>query len=290
METVEYTERNDEFHDINLEKYERKYHVAPAIRFFSYFPAKSHSIHRVWPVSEPYPCVSFVLEGNGFMHINGTMYASQAPFVFVEIPGNTFQYGPHKTWVQFYFLPMQKPKEFLRHWKLGTPDSWVWPMRCCGDIRAIFDEMVLLTKYPGIPGVADRIDHCAQRALLLSIVGEPRIEDPLMQRIHDAEKYIRNNYRSSLSLPGIARNHLFSVSAFYRYWNRAFTVSPSALIIRLRLEYAARLLEQTSESIKSICRKAGFSGAQYFSRRFAGKYGCAPGAYRAARTALPSKS
>jgi AraC-like DNA-binding protein len=61
---------------------------------------------------------------------------------------------------------------------------------------------------------------------------------------------------------------------------RFYDVTPTALVLELRLRHAAVLLTTTGSSIGKIAERCGFKTFAYFSTAFRRKYGVSPRAYR----------
>ena len=79
------------------------------------------------------------------------------------------------------------------------------------------------------------------------------------------------------SLVGVSDAHL------RRLFARALGASPLQVLCDLRLQEAARLLEDPSLRVKEIQVRVGLSDASHFSRDFRCRFGVSPAAYRAQR-------
>lgn len=83
-------------------------------------------------------------------------------------------------------------------------------------------------------------------------------------------------------ISGKSREHLSrSLKAYYG-------ISPSEMIVDLRLEYSANLLMTSNLSVADICFECGFENLSWFYKQFKKRYGIAPCRYR--KSMLESKN
>lgn len=71
-----------------------------------------------------------------------------------------------------------------------------------------------------------------------------------------------------------------SISTFKRRFGETFGENPASYIRKRKLEKAARLIKNTSESIASICYDTGFSDTSNFTKIFRAHFECTPKMYR----------
>lgn len=74
----------------------------------------------------------------------------------------------------------------------------------------------------------------------------------------------------------------FSISLGYlsASYKKVFGTPISKYIISLRMQYAGRLLRETTYSLQTICEQTGFNNLSYFLRVFKRTHGCTPTEYR----------
>lgn len=77
----------------------------------------------------------------------------------------------------------------------------------------------------------------------------------------------------------IDRSHL------YRRLRELTGLTPSALLLELRLERAAQLLEDGAGSVGEVASSVGFKDVSHFTKRFRKRFRMTPSAYRARRPA-----
>lgn len=95
-----------------------------------------------------------------------------------------------------------------------------------------------------------------------------------------ALRYIRDHAREAIGVDEIAGASGLSRSVLERRFRAALDRGPLAELIRVRLETAKRLLQQSALSVKEIAYEAGFHDARHLSVTFRAKVGVSPVEYR----------
>ena len=93
-------------------------------------------------------------------------------------------------------------------------------------------------------------------------------------------RYIHSAYDKKLSIPTLAAMENLSNSRYITLFNKLTGMSPTAYIIRLRMNTACELLLNTDMSIKQIGILSGYSDAHFFSKLFKKHMGVSPNEYR----------
>ncbi len=93
-------------------------------------------------------------------------------------------------------------------------------------------------------------------------------------------EFIHSNYRDSVSLAEIAAAANISKSEASRCFQSCLHVSPVAYLLRVRIEMAQQLLQNSTMTIEAIGFECGFSSASYFCKMFQQHTGTTPGQYR----------
>jgi AraC-like DNA-binding protein len=107
----------------------------------------------------------------------------------------------------------------------------------------------------GLAGVMYRIDT-------------PDEEVERFGEIHPVIKYLEEHYRSDISMEAMARLSGLSTTQFNKRFRDLLRVSPTELLLRLRIQEAQRLLVSTSDGVASIAEATGFCDQSHFTKRF----------------------
>ena len=105
----------------------------------------------------------------------------------------------------------------------------------------------------------------------------PQRTDP---RISQAIAFIHENYKSRLTLHGLAKSASMGVTRFTDLFREATGQSPVQYLISYRIQKAKELMAFTSYSIKQISSFVGFDNQLYFCRVFKKLEKIPPSAYR----------
>ncbi len=92
--------------------------------------------------------------------------------------------------------------------------------------------------------------------------------------------YIQQHYCEPLTVLELARLFHFSPDYLTRQIKRAIGITPSVLIIQLRMNKAKNLLVYTNNSIQQISLAVGYQDIEVFSRMFKKQNGISPTKYR----------
>jgi AraC-like DNA-binding protein len=105
---------------------------------------------------------------------------------------------------------------------------------------------------------------------------------------------IREDYRSTIAIPELARSVGMSTSAFHRHFKNVTASSPLQYQKDLRLLAARRLLSAGEASVTQAAFDVGYESPSQFSREYARKFGVPPSKDTASATgrsqAFPTRS
>ncbi|HHV96840.1 MAG TPA: helix-turn-helix transcriptional regulator [Clostridiaceae bacterium] len=96
----------------------------------------------------------------------------------------------------------------------------------------------------------------------------------------DTISYMENNFPKHLKVKDLAERANLSERHFSRVFVKNYHISPIEYIIKLRLQYAKKLLKIPDLSISQIAELSGFYNSSAFSRKFKEVYGLSPSKYR----------
>ena len=102
----------------------------------------------------------------------------------------------------------------------------------------------------------------------------------LHELLNIAKEYIDNNYAKELTLSQVAKYIYLSDSYFAHSFKDKFGISPKSYLLKVRIEAAKELLENTDTRIYDVARAVGFSSQQRFNDIFRKNTGVTPLKYR----------
>ncbi|GBF76919.1 hypothetical protein PA598K_05433 [Paenibacillus sp. 598K] len=113
-------------------------------------------------------------------------------------------------------------------------------------------------------------------------------QDPMQpispaQQVTMAMEYMLEHYANSLTLESLAAAMQLSPGHLSNRFKQILNRGPIDCLIRLRMEKARKLLEETMLPLRSIASSVGYQDVYYFSKAFKKQFGCSPSAYRRQR-------
>ncbi len=99
-------------------------------------------------------------------------------------------------------------------------------------------------------------------------------------RIGEVMRYLHRHSAEPLSTRQLAAQFGFSLSYFCRYFKTTTGTTVLEYLTAVRLSHACRLLQQTDLPIHEVSQRVGFTGVNYFVRRFHEQMGCSPLQFR----------
>jgi transcriptional regulator GlxA family with amidase domain len=99
-------------------------------------------------------------------------------------------------------------------------------------------------------------------------------------QLRDISVFVREHLAEALSVQRLARALAMSSRSLSRLCSEHFGESPAALVRRLRIDEARRLLEETALPLKEITARTGIGDESTFWRVFTRRLGVSPAAYR----------
>jgi transcriptional regulator GlxA family with amidase domain len=98
--------------------------------------------------------------------------------------------------------------------------------------------------------------------------------------IHELQVWMAENLEKPLTIDHLAERVAMSPRNFARIFTREMGATPARYLLRLRIEAARRLLEQTDKGPAQIAHACGFSSADLMRRGFQRLLGTTPARYR----------
>lgn len=93
-------------------------------------------------------------------------------------------------------------------------------------------------------------------------------------------RYINEFYTTSISIPILAKMENMCVSLFNSTFKKTLGITPTKYIIKLRMQYAIELLENSDIPINEIATMCGYKDANFFIRTFKERLKVPPLVYR----------
>lgn len=115
---------------------------------------------------------------------------------------------------------------------------------------------------------------------LISAGGIKGINEKESERMDAVIKYVMQNFSEDIMLASVARVANMSENAFSRFFKQRTRKTFTAFLTELRLNHAAKLLIEKSDSIVDICFQCGFNNHSNFHRYFKKLHHISPLAYR----------
>jgi AraC-like DNA-binding protein len=105
-------------------------------------------------------------------------------------------------------------------------------------------------------------------------------ESEAVRKIEQSITYMLRHLDESLQVATLAAQANISASHFFALFKRRIGCAPIDCFIRLRMQHACRLLDETVMSVKEVAATLGYDDPFYFSRIFKSVIRVAPSEYR----------
>lgn len=238
---------------------------------------------------------SFILSGRGEFHRFGKCWPVIAPCVITQWPAEHVEYGPTSqdnpscTWDEIYLIYDSRLFASFKQTKLIDPERPVWPIANLPAVLSQIEELGRIASSRHAEEDVDRMDRACERLILESLLPAPQDENDERTVIQKIQEELRGNLARELDIDAIVERYGLSPATFRRRWADVTSVPPAHFRLQYRLREACNQLVMTSQPIKSIARKVGFTDELYFSRRFHRDIGMSPSAYRRKYAVLESR-
>lgn len=118
------------------------------------------------------------------------------------------------------------------------------------------------------------------RSILASATAVPPLDAMAQRRIDEVLRYVVENSAGQVRLADAAQVAGMEPTAFSRFFKRSAGVGFAALVRRMRVLRACRLLAETSASVADICHSVGYENLSNFNRQFRAETGTTPSRFR----------
>lgn len=138
---------------------------------------------------------------------------------------------------------------------------------------------------PGAPGTGVPSDPFSLYAVILRIQLEGLLAGPPLvgddeSRLHGLWEAVRRDPACDWSVKAQARHLSVSRATLHRLVTRHHQNTPRAVVDRIRMDHAARLLAYGDLPVKAVATQVGYSTPYSFSAAFRRSHGCPPSVFR----------
>ena len=152
--------------------------------------------------------------------------------------------------------------------------------RECVEIENILQAM--LEEYESDQPLSDKVMENYMNILITKMLrkSQPGMGQETKDIWQELSEYIEQNPDAELTLSALASKCFYNPSYFSRMFKQKFHMSLTEYVTRKRVEYAIRLLSDSSLSVDEISQKTGFVDRSTFYAAFSRITGTTPAQYR----------
>ena len=152
--------------------------------------------------------------------------------------------------------------------------------RECVEIENILQAM--LEEYESDQPLSDKVMENYMNILITKMLrkSQPGMGQETKDIWQELSEYIEQNPDAELTLSALASKCFYNPSYFSRMFKQKFHMSLTEYVTRKRVEYAIRLLSDSSLSVDEISQKTGFVDRSTFYSAFSKITGTTPAQYR----------
>lgn len=191
-------------------------------------------------------------------------------------------------------VPKTKEAEYVRLSYRVFPASSEWtlhgPLRTLSEVKIkyMLDELFrTIDEIDTHSAEEETVQHVRKRLILERILFIFLYETYLSRErnasalsIEESISYMNEHYMLKLTLPMLAERAGMSAGHYTVRFKQHTGMTMTRYLLRLRIEKAKQMFEQTHLSAKEIAQQVGFSDYFHFSRMFKQEAGCSPTAYK----------
>ncbi|KJD34984.1 AraC family transcriptional regulator [Tamlana sedimentorum] len=256
---------------------------------------KCPQIDRLVNLYNHYNLIAFSLEGERILHQSGKSWKVTPQTSYFQRKSAYVQELPDaQSWnVLAFHIPDEFLIQFANEYMDSLPIENLPTLTSDMLIKIELNEVTKTYFYSLIPYFKQTIPPTEQllelkfKELFLNILSNPLNKQLLAYILHLNDEIkppiwqiMEKNYMYCLTLNEFARISSRSLSAFKRDFVKYYNTSPGKWLTNKRLNYAAKLLITTKQSISDIVFNSGFKNLSHFSRIFKEKFKVSPQQYR----------
>lgn len=233
--------------------------------------------------SFPFYAIEYVVGGQGTVKLNGRGGALQAGRLFSYGPGvrQEITSDPAQPLVK-YFVDFAGAEALpqLRACRLAPGSmSQVFPANA---LQALFDELIqngLRVHHRSSPLCA-KVLECLALKINLAKAPLEGMNTLAFRTYERCRRHLEQHFRRLQTLEQISGECHVTGAYICRLFRHYEQQSPYTYLLRLKMNYAAELLQQGNVLVKQAAEQVGFEDQYLFSRRFKSVFGVSPKAFR----------
>lgn len=225
----------------------------------------------------------------GKSFVNGVCHDIRSGTVLLARPGSVRHSILHmKAYFVHFAVQGKEAEDFLS----GIPVVFTVKPLGESEIRKQFEDLFdaeskktkdtpIMKEYRLISLLSKIKSHCSQATESEAERSKSRSgENPNVDAVRRAAKYIEENFGEKLCLPDIAAEAHLSPIYFHSLFKKHLGLTPNEYLISCRLSNAKHMLCYTDKAIAEISAECGFSTQSYFTAVFRESEGLTPKEYR----------
>lgn len=240
------------------------------------------------PKMRPQYHMHFILDGKGYLEIDGNSFSLEKDQIFMIPPNTTSHYYADYTdpWTYaFISFSGNKAEQFARQAGLGfgqyTRDCILPTEQYVQIIRDMLETHQLT--------ITNELKRVSQLFHLFSLLTDsyntlseanPNYDYLPETYFEHALQYIQLNYNKNIHIQDIAGYIGITRSYLHYLFNKKERLSPQKYLLNYRMNMAKKLLSTTDMLIKDVALNVGYEDSLAFSKVFRNHTGLSPSVYR----------
>jgi len=242
-----------------------------------------YAIHRT---TFPFYSIEYVARGRGTVKLQGRTHSLQSGYTFSYGPGvrQDIAGDPAAPLVKYFVdFAGRAAVGVLR--SCGLPPGRVVQVHPPHALQALFDELITcgLRATRKSTVLCGGLLECLALKLADARTPATRAEGMSFSTYEQCQRHMQQHFRRLRTLEQIAEECHINPAYLCRLFRRYGHQSPYQRLLRLKLNFAAELLQQPGTLVKSVAERIGFGDPFHFSRAFKNVFGLSPEAFRQLR-------
>jgi AraC-like DNA-binding protein len=233
--------------------------------------------------SFPFYAIEYVVWGHGQVKLNGRGGPLQAGRLFSYGPGVRQEItGDPGEPLAKYFVTFagSDALQQLRSCRLAPGSiSHVFPPNA---LQVLFDELIQtgLRAHRSSAELCAKVLECLVLKINLATAPSEGMNTMAFRTYEQCRHHIEEHFRRLRTLEQISDECHVTSAHICRLFRLYEQQSPYSYLLRLKMNYAAELIQQGSILVKQAAEQVGFEDQYLFSRRFKSVFGVSPKAFR----------